>query len=36
VLRTIATGGTPRRVAFDPTSGIAMVTNENGWVDFVK
>jgi YVTN family beta-propeller protein len=36
VLRTIATGGAPRRIAFDPTSGIAMVTNENGWVDFVK
>jgi len=36
LLRTIATGGTPRRVAFDPASGIAMVTNENGWVDFVK
>ena len=36
VLRTIATGGIPRRVAFDPTTGIAMVTNENGWVDFVK
>jgi YVTN family beta-propeller protein len=36
VLRTITTGGIPRRVAFDPTSGIAMVTNENGWVDFVK
>ena len=36
VLRTIASGGIPRRVAFDPTSGIAMVTNENGWVDFIK
>jgi large repetitive protein len=36
VLRTITVGGTPRRVAFDPASGIALVTNESGWVDFVK
>jgi len=36
VLRTIPTGGSPRRVAFDPATGIALVTNEGGWVDFVK
>jgi YVTN family beta-propeller protein len=36
VVRTIVTGGVPRRIAFDPTSGIAMVTNESGWVNFVK
>jgi YVTN family beta-propeller protein len=36
VLHTVASGGIPRRVAFDPTSGVAMVTNENGWVDFIK
>ena len=36
VLRTINSGGIPRRVAFDPATGIAMVTNENGWVDFIK
>jgi YVTN family beta-propeller protein len=36
VLRTIATGGTPRRLAFDPATGTALVTNEGGWVDFVK
>jgi YVTN family beta-propeller protein len=36
VLRTITSGGIPRRVAFDPTSGTAIVTNEGGWVDFIK
>jgi YVTN family beta-propeller protein len=36
ILRSVNTGGTPRRVAFDPTTGTAMVTNEGGWVDFIK
>jgi YVTN family beta-propeller protein len=36
VVRTIVVGGTPRRVGFDPASGIALVTNESGWVNFVK
>ena len=36
ILRTVTTGGTPRRVAFDPATGVALVTNEGGWVDFVK
>ena len=36
VLRTVATGGSPRRVAFNPATGVALVTNESGWVDFVN
>ena len=36
VLRTTANAGAPRRIAFDPTTGIGVVTNESGWVDFVK
>jgi DNA-binding beta-propeller fold protein YncE len=36
LLRTVTTGGGPRRVAFDPVTGIAIVTNEGGWVDFIK
>jgi DNA-binding beta-propeller fold protein YncE len=36
LLRTVTTGGGSRRVAFDPVSGTAIITNESGWVDFVK
>jgi hypothetical protein len=36
VLRTVLTGGTPRRIAFDPVTGTAVISNESGWVDFVK
>jgi YVTN family beta-propeller protein len=36
LVRTVTTGGAPRRIAFDPASGTAVVTNEAGWVDFVK
>jgi DNA-binding beta-propeller fold protein YncE len=36
LVRTVTVGGGSRRIAFDPVTGIAIVTNEAGWVDFVK
>jgi YVTN family beta-propeller protein len=35
VLRTIIVTGTPREVVFHATSGLAVVPNEGGWVDFL-
>jgi len=35
VTRTITTGGGPRRMAFAP-SGLMVVANEAGWVDFIR
>ena len=32
---SLAVGGAPRRVAFDPTGAYAAVTNETGWVTFI-
>ena len=32
----IATGGRPRRVAFDPVGQYALIANEAGWVDLVR
>jgi YVTN family beta-propeller protein len=36
VLRTLTPGGAPRRIAFNPVTGVALVTNAGGWVDFVN
>jgi hypothetical protein len=36
LLRTVETGGVPRRIGFDPVTGTAVISNESGWVDFVK
>ena len=36
VLRTVLTGGTPRRMAFDRFGNTIVVANESGWVDFVR
>lgn len=36
LIRTVVTNGAPRRVGFDPVTGIAVVTNEAGWVDFIQ
>jgi YVTN family beta-propeller protein len=36
VLRTIVTGGSPFRIAFSPSGDLALITNQNGWVDIVK
>jgi YVTN family beta-propeller protein len=36
VVRTIATGGTPRRIAFSAGGETAVIANEDGWVDFVR
>jgi YVTN family beta-propeller protein len=36
VIKTLETGGTPRRIAFNYHGGIAVVPNEAGWVDFIK
>jgi YVTN family beta-propeller protein len=35
VLRTIIVSGTPREVVFHAASGLAVVPNEAGWVDFL-
>lgn len=36
LLRTIVTGGAPRRIAFNAAGTMAIIANEGGWVDFVK
>ena len=36
LLRTVWTGGAPRRIAFIQAGTIAVIANEAGWVDFVK
>jgi YVTN family beta-propeller protein len=36
ILRTIPVGGMPRNVAFDRSGAVALVTNELGWVDFLR
>lgn len=33
--RTIAVGGTPRRISFNAAGSLGVVANENGWVDFI-
>jgi YVTN family beta-propeller protein len=35
-LKTVTTGGTPRRVSFTTDGTTAMIANEGGWVDFIK
>ena len=35
-LKTVTTGGTPRRLAFTADGTTAVVANEAGWVDFIK
>lgn len=35
-LRRVATGGTPRRIAFTADGSTAVVANEAGWVDFIR
>ena len=36
IVRTIATDGSPRRIAFDATGSLALVTNESGWIDVIR
>jgi YVTN family beta-propeller protein len=36
VIDTIATGGTPRRIAFDRYGAVALIGNESGWADVVR
>lgn len=36
VVDTLATGGVPRRVAFNRLGTMAIIANENGWVDFIQ
>lgn len=35
VVKTLDTGGMPRRLVFDSRSDTAIVPNEGGWVDFI-
>lgn len=36
VVKTITTGGEPRRVAFDASGQTAAVANDGGWVDIIQ
>jgi YVTN family beta-propeller protein len=36
VVDTLETGGAPRRIAFSASGAEAVISNENGWVDFVN
>jgi len=36
ILHVIATGVTPRRIAFSPDGSVGIVANEGGWVDYIK
>jgi YVTN family beta-propeller protein len=35
-LKTVTTGGVPRRIAFTADGATAVVANEAGWVDFIE
>ena len=35
-LKTVTTGGTPRRIAFTADGSTAVIANEGGWVDFIQ
>lgn len=36
VIATLSTGGTPRHMALDSTTGYVVVANEDGWVDLIR
>jgi YVTN family beta-propeller protein len=36
VLKTVTTGGTPRRIGFAADGSMAVVANEGGWIDFIE
>lgn len=36
IVKTLDVGGVPRRIAFNASGRIGIVTNEYGWVDFLK
>jgi len=36
VAREIYTGGVPRRIVFSPSGDVGIVTNEGGWVDYIR
>jgi DNA-binding beta-propeller fold protein YncE len=36
VVRVIHTSGVPRRIGFAPTGNVGIVTNEGGWVDYIR
>jgi YVTN family beta-propeller protein len=35
-LKTVTTGGTPRRIAFSRDGKVAVVANEGGWVNYIN
>jgi hypothetical protein len=35
-MREIVTGGIPRRIAFTADGSVGIVTNEGGWIDFIR
>lgn len=36
LIRTLETGGMPRRIGFNAAGTVAVIANEAGWVDFVR
>jgi DNA-binding beta-propeller fold protein YncE len=36
IVRVFRTGGVPRRIAFSASGSVGIVTNEDGWVDFIR
>jgi YVTN family beta-propeller protein len=36
LLKTVATGGVPRRIGFAADGSTAVIANEGGWVDFIE
>lgn len=36
LLKTVSTGGVPRRIGFAADGSMAVVANEGGWVDFIQ
>jgi DNA-binding beta-propeller fold protein YncE len=36
VVKTIVTGGVPRRISFTANGSVGIVANEGGWVDYIQ
>lgn len=36
IVRVIHTGDVPRRIGFAPSGNVGIVTNEGGWVDYIR
>jgi YVTN family beta-propeller protein len=36
ILKTVTTGGTPRRIGFNHQGTVAVIANEGGWVNYIQ